>query len=565
MPKKTLATMTALVLVGALSSCSKDRGAPSSKPTASVRAEQCDPQLDAAFEAWEQAGFSGTVAVSSGGRFSCLAAYGVADDAAKTPHTVNTVFNIGSITKAVTAATVYDLAEDGKLAFDDRAGDLLPELTGPAAKVTINQLLLHTSGLNGSHGHDHQPLDRAAALAAINAMKPAFGPGTDYAYSNAGYTLLALIIEKVSGTGYREYTASKMLRLPGGRIAGGFWDGRPAATGPRAIGYLDDGRTGESGDFAGPHWALDGNGGLSMSAGDLAAWTHALFTGQLVSAESARAISTPGYDHGEGQAETPGWVAHDASRYGEPFLATAGGGGDVGHSAVALWVPEKQQVIAIASNKPKVSAEQLLKKVAPALLAGTPIPAPSRPTGGGQASKATAGTYTLNTGGTFDVTPAGNEITIKAHGADAITRLFPPNGSAQAADFKAMEQRVLALLDGKTDEGRKERASLEDTFGAIRKTTLAGTMFHDGDIRTYVNLTAGTASVAGWYSVDPQGGIIAADVPTKPPALTFTAAGRDRYRPNDPIDAGPKVTVKLKDGTMTLFGPGGASVTATAS
>lgn len=564
MSNRILAAVTVLVLLGVLGACAQDRAGPSAAPTVGAGGERCSPRLDAAFGAWARAGFSGTVAVSNGGRFACLAGYGAADDAARTPNTVNTVFNIGSITKAVTAATVYDLAEEGKLALDDRVGDLVPELTGPVARVTVKHLLLHTSGLKGTHGQDHRPLDRAAALAAINTLEPAFRPGTGYAYSNAGYTLLALIIEKVSGTGYRAYTASKMLRLPDGRVAGGFWDGRPAAPGPRATGYLDGGRTGERGDFAGPHWALDGNGGLAMTARDLAAWTHALFTGRLVSAKSARAISEPGYDQGEGRAETPGWVAYDASVYGTPFLATAGGGGDVGHSVVVLWVPGKQRVVALASNKPKVSAEQLLQRVGPALVAGDPLPLPRRPAGGGRAAKVTPGRYALDTGGTFDVATSGDKVTVKAHGADAVARLFPPGSRARTAEFRAMERRVLALLRGETKVGREERTALEGAHGRIRGVSLAGTVFHDGDIRTYVTLRTATRTIAGWYSVDAEGGLTAAEVPTQPPALTLLPDGPDRYRPDDPTGVGPEVTIEFKGGSMTLSGPGSSNATATA-
>ncbi|REE96819.1 CubicO group peptidase (beta-lactamase class C family) [Thermomonospora umbrina] len=544
--------VAAVALAGVLGACTGDGDAPGTV------AARCDPRLDAAFRTWARAGFSGSIAISTGGRSVCLAAYGSANDADGTPNTVDTVFAIGSVTKAFTAAAVLELVEDGRLALDDRAGDLLPELTGPAAEVTVRRLLLHTSGLSGSHGEDHRPLDRAAALAAISGLESAFRPGSGYAYSNAGYTLLALIIEKASGTTYRRYTASRTLRLPDGRIAGGFWDGRPAPTGPRAVGHLDGGRPGARGDFAGPHWALDGNGGLAMTAGDLAAWTYALFTGRVVSAESVETLTRPGYDHGKGRSETPGWVAHDASVHGTPFLTTAGGGGDVGHDVVVAWVPEGRRVIVMASNKPKVSAESLLAKVGPALLAGKPLPTPHVPNGAGAGAR--PGKYGSKAGGTFDVTATGHRITVTATGIDTVTALFPPSGGVSAADFRANEQRVLALLNGRTEEGRKERATLERDFGPLRRVALAGTLFRDGDVRTYVTLMAGTKTIIGWYSLDAEGGVGAAEVPAAPPALTLVPDGAGRYRPDDPTGTGPAVTVEFRNGRMTLTGPGGTTV-----
>jgi CubicO group peptidase (beta-lactamase class C family) len=548
---KSLAVLAAGVI--ALTGCTDDGGDPT--PAASTAA-RCDPSLDAAFSAWARVGFSGTVAVSTGGDFDCLAAYGAANDAANTPNTVDTVFEIGSVTKAVTAASVVHLAEDGKLALTDPVGRLLPELKGPVAAATVEQLLRHTSGLTGSHGTDHEPLDRDAALTAVGRLELAFKPGSGYAYSNAGYTLLALVVEKVSGKSYREYTASTTLRLPDGRTAGGFWDGEPAAPGPRAVGYLDGGSTGEAGDFAGPHWVLDGNGGVAMTVRDLATWTRALFTGELVSPESVKAIAAPGRDLGKGRSEALGWVAFDPSVYGTRLLATAGGGGDVGHNAVVAWIPERQRVVAMASNKPEVSAEDLLAKMVPALLAGEPLPTPSPPPAG-SGPAATVGRYELETGGAFDVTAAGSRVTVAATGADAVAALFPSSGG----DFRAHEERVVALLDGRTQEGREERENLEGTFGGpITGVALAGTVAQDGDLRTYVTMTVGGKDVTGWYAVGENGGIEAVEVPTDPPALRLAPAGGDQYRPDDPTGAGPDVTVTFGEGRMTVSGPSGPAV-----
>jgi CubicO group peptidase (beta-lactamase class C family) len=560
--------LLAVVVAVFLAACTVDRDTPPEGAGTSDAAARCDPGTDAALGAWARAGFSGSVAISTDGRLDCLAAYGSANDATGTPNTVGTVFSIGSVTKAFTAATVLDLVAEGKLGLDDRVGRFLPELTGRVAGVTLRQLLLHTSGLTGTHGEDHRPLDRDAALAAISGLELAFTPGSDYAYSNAGYTLLALVVEKVTGTGYREHTAATILRLPDGRVAGGFWDGAPAAPGPRAVGYLDGGRPGVPGDFAGPHWALDGNGSLAMTMRDLADWTHALFTGRLVPREAVEVIRAPGYDLGEGRSETPGWVSVDASVFGTAFLASAGGGGDVGHNALVAWVPGERRAVAVATNKPGVSAEELLRKVGPALLAGDPLPTPGEGASGpsvsapAPAAAARPGTYELATGGTFEVATAGNQVTVSATGADAVTALLPPRAGAPpnptAGDVAAHEQRVLALFAGRTVEGRKEREALEDSFGPVRDVRLAGTVVSDGELRTYVRLTAGTRPVTGWYALDEQGGIGAAEVPADPPALTLVPSG-GRYRPHDPTGTGPDVSVEFRDGRLVVSGPGGTA------
>ncbi|SDD59775.1 serine hydrolase domain-containing protein [Glycomyces harbinensis] len=264
----------------------------------------CDPDLAAALSAWADAGFSGTVAIDGGG-LDCRAAFGLADVAAGTANTDATVYGIGSVSKAFTAAAVLDLVDRGVFALGDRAGALLPGLGGPAADVTVEQLLLHTGGLEGGHGADHRPLDREEAIAAIRGLESAFPPGGEYLYSNAGYSLLALIVDEQSGSSYREYMTEEVLTLPGGRI-GGFWDGEPVPSGPRAVGYTDGEPASESGGFAGPHWAMAGNGDLAMTAGELADWTTALFAGEIISPEAVDLLLGTGFDHGEGSSEIPG-------------------------------------------------------------------------------------------------------------------------------------------------------------------------------------------------------------------------------------------------------------------
>ncbi|WP_182887584.1 serine hydrolase domain-containing protein [Microbispora sp. H10885] len=538
-------------------------GAGPGRPARTPEAPACAPALDRAFKAWAGAGFSGSVAILRDGAFECRAAYGTADVAAHRPNTPGTVFSIGSVTKAVTAAAILRLADEGRLSLDDRVGAILPRLRGPVAGATVRQLLLHTSGLNGTHGGDYEPLSPDAALAAIGRLKLAFPPGAGYVYSNAGYTLLALVVERLSGRGYRDYVGSAVLRLPGGRTAGGFWDGRPAAPGPRAVGYLDDGKPGHRGGFAGPYWGAEGNGGLAMTMPDLAEWTYALFTGRVVTPASAGLVARPGWPLGNGRSETPGWVAFDRSVYGERFLSAAGGGGDVGHNAVVAWVPAQRRVVAIASNTATLPAEALLRAVGPALLAGRPLPGPSPattaagPARGGDLA-AMVGTYRLERGGGFQVSAEGGRLTVSATGADAVRALAPPGPKVTEAALRAHEQRVLALLNGRTQEGRRERASLEKAFGAVSGLALAGTVTKGADTRTYVTLTTGRGPVLGWYAVNQQGGVMAAEVPAKPPALTLVpSGGAGRFRPDDPTGTGPRVEVAFEGRRMTVTGAPG--------
>ncbi|OWY62051.1 hypothetical protein B7486_60490, partial [cyanobacterium TDX16] len=266
--RAALVLVPVLVLLGA---CTSDVETPpdDSVVESAVGAGSSCEDLDQALGAWADAGFAGVVAVTKPGEDDCVLAYGDADRDAGTPMTADTTFSIGSITKAVTAAGIYELVDQGSLSVDDRMGDLVPGLSGPVADVTVEQLLLHTSGLTGSMGEDHEPLSEQDAVANASELTLSFEPGTDYEYSNAGYSLLALVIEHASEQGYRAFTEEAVLAG-----AGGFWDGEPAAPEPRAAGYLEEGRSEVDGSFAGPHWAVDGNGSVAMTVPELAAWTR---------------------------------------------------------------------------------------------------------------------------------------------------------------------------------------------------------------------------------------------------------------------------------------------------
>ncbi|WP_166355798.1 serine hydrolase [Phytoactinopolyspora limicola] len=568
--KRQLGTVAIAATI--LSACTSDTdnpedagpGAPTdTSDVASATTEEhgCDPELHQKLAAWAAAGFSGSFVFSTGGELECAAAFGLADREPDVPNTTDTVFGIGSVSKAFTAAAIIDLVDAGELSLEDRAGDVLPDLDGPVAAATIHQLLLHVSGLTGGHSSgDHQPLGRDEAVAAISELEQAFEPGSDYLYSNAGYTLLALIVDEVTDAGYRDYMANQILRLPSGQIAGGFWDGEPAAPGARAVGLLDEGSTGHMGDFHGPHWALSGNGDLAMTVPDLASWTYALFTGGIVAPGSVHLIDEPGFDHGDGMAETPGWVAVDASLLGVPALLSAGGGGDIGHDVVVAWLPDSESVLAIASNTPDISAEELIQAVGPAIATGESVPVPDHPAGDTDPAEleAAVGTYRLETGGSLAVATRDGKLVISATGVDAVAAVFPMPPGIPTEAVAEHEDAVLALLAGDTQEGREERAEIEADFGPVDRIELAGTIYA-GELRTYVTVTTESGPIALWYALNEHGGIEAVDEAKEPPAAPFVPVGDDSFRPDDPTGRGPDVTVTFDGERMTLTGPAGST------
>ncbi len=157
---------------------------------------------------------------------------------------------------------------------------------------------------------------------------------------------------------------------------------------------------------------------------------------------------------------------------------------------------------------------------------------------------------------------ADDGLAISANGADAAAVLFQPSGDVTAGDIAAHEDRVLATLAGETQEGREELDILESEIGPIDDVELAGTVFAEGELRTYVNVVAGSESITLWYAIDEGGGIAGVDGPTDPPDLRLVPSGDGDFRPEDPTGSGLELTVTFEDGRMTVSGPETTTTTA---
>jgi CubicO group peptidase (beta-lactamase class C family) len=167
--------------------------------------------------------FSGAVLIAKDGQPLFRAAYGLADRDFGVPNRVDTKFNLGSMNKMFTAVAIAQLAEKGKLDFADPVGKYLSDWLPAeiAGKITLRQLLTHTSGLGSYFGDsfarasrelfrkvdDYKPL--------VAGEKPAFEPGTRWSYSNTGFLLLGAVVEKVAGQPYFDYVRENVYKPAG--------------------------------------------------------------------------------------------------------------------------------------------------------------------------------------------------------------------------------------------------------------------------------------------------------------------------------------------------------------
>ena len=238
------------------------------------------------------------IAVSERGQIIYSEAFGVTDKENATAATARSVLQIGSITKQFTAAAILRLAERGALTLDDRIEKFVPEFDPRGRTITVRQLLSHTSGLARTWYPPNTPVNgtlpvtRQQTIQALNGQPFLSPPGTQWSYSNAGYTLLGYAIESITGMSYADFIRTE-LALPLGLLDTGVC-GTSGLPIPEGYGQVNS--------STGPTWvrmpALHMSvpaaaGSICSTATDLARWSHLLAHGQALLPASYATMTTP--------------------------------------------------------------------------------------------------------------------------------------------------------------------------------------------------------------------------------------------------------------------------------
>lgn len=244
--------------------------------------------------------FAGSILVMRAGKVLYQRAVGLADREAGVRNRLTTRYDVASMNKMMTAVSVLQLVQDGRLRLDDTVGKWLPDYPQPAVRsgVTVRHLLTHTSGLgsywNARFAERRMTLRTTEDYLALFSDEPvAFAPGTRWQYSNAGYIVLGAIVERVTGTPFDAWLAERVLQ-PAGMSATGFW-GLDQPVPDRAISYTTGAPPGpvRPGLFDGqapprrsamdqrPYRGLSAGGGYS-TVEDLVRFAAALQDGRLL-------------------------------------------------------------------------------------------------------------------------------------------------------------------------------------------------------------------------------------------------------------------------------------------
>lgn len=276
-------------------------------------------KLDALLTGFSEEGYSGAVLVAREGEIILHKAYGLADRERGIQNTPSTLFNVASVGKTFTAAAVLKLEMRGKLKTSDLISKHLGEFPGEKSGATIHHLLTHTAGLTA----DGSTLDYSSRRAFVQSVKDApveSKPGEKYRYSNAGYTLLAAIVEEVSGRPFEIYLRDEIFKPAGLTSTGYPWD-KKFDKAPVAVGYagskLEELKPAPR---AADEFGSRGPGNLITTVGDLYRWTQAIRTNKVLSEEAKRKMFTA-YAH---VTEGYGWHVVKTAR-GTTMVRRGGG------------------------------------------------------------------------------------------------------------------------------------------------------------------------------------------------------------------------------------------------
>ncbi len=240
--------------------------------------------------------FMGTVLVAQNDQVLLDKGYGYANLEWQIPDSPQAKFRLGSITKQFTAACILLLEERGKLKTDDPVKKYMPDAPAAWDKITIYNLLTHTSGIPSFTGFpdyrstEAQPTTPEKLVARFRDKPLDFQPGEKWNYSNSGYVLLGYLVEKISGQSYKDFVQENIFKPLGMNDSG--YDSNSAIILHRAYGYTP----GPNGpvnagyiDMSIPFSA----GALYSTTHDLLRWEQGLFGGKLLSAASLKKMTTP--------------------------------------------------------------------------------------------------------------------------------------------------------------------------------------------------------------------------------------------------------------------------------
>ncbi len=302
-------------------------------------------RLDGLLQRATGGGFWGAALVAIDGKVVLAKGYGNADYGSL-PNRAQTCHEIASASKQFTAAAILKLRMQGKLKLTDTLAKYWPDLPRTHRAITVHQLLTHTSGISERTGISYNaPHTREQAIEAFCDKRLASTPGTEFEYSNAGYAILAAIVEKASGKSFEEYSRKHLF----------------GAADLTSTGFIRDDRLGLASistrlgrnDTAGAiatkwhwSWGYRGMGGVVTNVLDLLAWDQALRTNKILDADARKVLYEP-VEASRAAQYACGWRIESAA---DGTRKAVHSGGVEGYACNVVRYLEKNAMIVLLSN-----------------------------------------------------------------------------------------------------------------------------------------------------------------------------------------------------------------------
>ncbi len=316
-----------------------------------------DSKVDRLFDDYQGEQPGAAVMVIHKGQPLLVRTFGLADIEYNTPVIPQTNFRLASVTKQFTAMAIMILVESSKLDYAASLKDIFPDFPVYGSQVTIQHLLRHTSGLIAYE--DLIPDTATVPVRDNDVLRMMIGqdstyflPGSDYRYSNSGYAVLAMIVEKMSGRSFARFLKENIFEPLGMNGTVAFQKGISEVE-HRAYGYIVQSDSLQFNDQSMTSSVL-GDGGIYTSLIDLYKWDQALYTDQLVTRESLERAFTPGLkEYGFG------WRIDDYQGHRRVYHT----GSTCGFRNAYLRYPDDQLSIIILTNRRDPAVKELAEQL----------------------------------------------------------------------------------------------------------------------------------------------------------------------------------------------------------
>ena len=305
-----------------------------------------------------------SIIVTKDGKPIYKKAFGTSNMELNTPMNIESVFQIGSITKQFTAVSILMLAEKGKLNLNDKIVKYIPDYPISGKNITINHLLNHTSGIKNSTPVSKKGAISKTSMSSVELVdyfknEPLdFIPGDRFKYSNAGYILLGRIIEVVSGQSYEDFIENNIFNKI--EMTSSYYGNRKEIIKNRVSGYHTNQNIYYNADYISltlPYAA----GSILSTVGDLWKWQNALNSNILIKRSSfEKAIRLTVLNSGK---KIPyGYGFRITNLEGSPVIAHTGS--TKGFTSIALFLPNENAYIVILTNCNCKNISEIAKKIA---------------------------------------------------------------------------------------------------------------------------------------------------------------------------------------------------------